>query len=175
VKKAFTLLELVVVIILITTTYYLVFSNTNFSVKNESSNFSLKSLKQYLLSNFKFEKKLDFLCIQKELKCYIRIDDEIKEDFIIENVFEEKPEVYEYNKDMNVIDYRDVNINNISENIVFLFSINSDYKGSEIILDTLDEKVYLFNSIFNEAKIFTSTNEVLNTFDEKQIEVQDAF
>ena len=44
-----------------------------------------------------------------------------------------------------------------------------------VIVDTLNEKVYLFNSIFNDVKVYTSLQEVFETFNTNQIEVQDAF
>ena len=175
VKKSFTLIELVIVIILISITYYLVFSTSSFSIKNDKNKVSLENIKEYLLTNFDYEDKLELICIENELKCYVRIDNEIKNDLIIENLFKVKPEVYEYNKELNVIDYETVAINDISEDIIFIFSLDNDYKANEFILDTFEDKIYVFNSIYNDVKLFTSLSEVTESFDQKQIEVQDAF
>ena len=175
VKQSFTLIELIIVIILISSTYFLIFSNSNFTIKNQDEKISLENLREYLITNFNFEYKVEFICISDDLKCYVKVDDILQEDFEIVDFFEIKPEIYEYSKDLELIEYGTVNINNINEDIIFLYFINNDYKSNEFILDTLNNNVYIFNSIFKDVEIFSSLDEVLETFNFKQIEVQDAF
>lgn len=175
VRKAFTLIELIIVIILISISYYLIFSSSNFKIENENNNVSLKNIKKYLIKNFEFGNELSIVCIDENLVCYIKIDGIVNEDIKIENLFQNKPNVYEYKKEEEIIDYESIDIDNISQDVFFELKINNDYKTNELVVDTINEKVYLFNSIFNEVKIYSSLQEVFETFNTNQLEVQDAF
>lgn len=175
VKKTFTLIELVVVILLISTTYFLVFSNSNFTIKKEKTKITLSSLKEYLLDNFQFEDELSFICIEDNFDCFVKIDNEISKDFKVENFFNTKPEIYEYNQNQTRIDFKDIRIADISYDIIFELKINSDYKSNDFIVDTFEEKVFVFNSIFKKPKLYSSMNEVLDKFNTNQLEVKDAF
>ena len=90
VRKAFTLIELIIVIILISISYYLIFSNSNFKIENEKNSLSFINIKKYLLDNFEFEDELSFVCINENLVCYIKVDGIINEELKIENFFETK-------------------------------------------------------------------------------------
>lgn len=175
VNKAFTLIELVLVIILISSTYFLVFSGSNFTIKPEKTKITLIDLKEFLLKNFKFERELSFVCIEDKFTCYIKIDNNILKSFKVENFFNTKPDVYEYNQNENRIDFDDIRIDDISNNVIFELKIDNDYKSNEFILDTLEDKVYVFNSLFKKAELFTSISEVIEDFNKKQLEVRDAF
>ena len=175
VKHAFTLIELIIVIILISASYYLMFSNSNFKTTNDKKTISLLNIKKYLLDNFEFENNLSLICINDKFTCFVKVDGVIDEDFKIDNLFIDKPDVYEYKRDEQIIDYESIDINNISQDVFFELKINSDYKFEDVIVDTLNENVYLFNSIFNDVKVYTSLQEVFETFNTNQIEVQDAF
>ena len=175
VKHAFTLIELIIVIILISVSYYLVFSNSNFKINNNKKNISFINIKKYLLDNFEFENEISLICTNENLVCYIKTDGIINEEVKIENLFENKPDVYKYQKEEQILDYESIDIDNISQDVIFELKINSDYKTNEIVVDTLNDKVYLFNSIFNEVKVYPSLQEVFETFNTNQLEVQDAF
>ncbi len=174
-RKAFTLIELIIVIILISVSYYLIFSNSNFNINNEKERVSLLDIKKYLIENFEFQNEISLICINEDLVCYVKTDEIINEGIKIVNLFENKPDVYKYQKQEEIIDYESIDIDNLSQDVIFELKINSDYKTNEIIVDTLNDKVYLFNSIFNEVKIYSSLQEVFETFNINQLEVQDAF
>ncbi len=175
VKKAFTLIELIIVIILISISYYLIFSNSNFKITNEKENISLINIKKYLLNNFQYKNELSLVCINEKLTCYIKIDGIINKEVKIENLFGNKPDVYKYQKEEQVIDYESIDIDNISQDVIFELKIDNDYKFNDVVVDTLNDKVYLFNSIFSNVKIYNSLQEVFETFNKNQLEVQDAF
>jgi len=175
VKPCFTLIELMIVIILMSASYYVIFSNSNFKITNDKKKISFINIKKYLVDNFKFEDELTLVCINEKLTCYIKIDNKIDENIKIENLFKNKPDIYKYQKEEESIDYESIDINNISEDVFLELKINSDYKSNDIIIDTLDDKVYLINSIFNEIKVYNSLQDVFETFNTNQLEVQDAF
>ena len=62
-KKAFTLIEMIIVVIIMFTVYYLVFTNNSIGIKEEKKEINLLNLREFLLSNFIFKKELSFICI----------------------------------------------------------------------------------------------------------------
>ena len=175
VKKSFTIIELIVVIILIMSAYFLIFSNSNFTLKKDKVVLSLENLREFMLENFEFNDELSFVCIEENYECFFKIDEKLDEKSTIKNFFKEKPIVYEYNKELNLIKFGQVEINNTNEDIIFEFKINNDYKINEFILDTSEDKVYVFNSIFKEPKVYSSVNEVKDVFEKNGLEVKNAF
>jgi hypothetical protein len=175
VKKSFTLIELLIVILIIGSTYFLIFSNSSFSVKKDEKIVTLFDLKDFLLTNFEFEKELSFICIDENFSCFIKVDDKVDKDFKIEKFFKIKPNIYEYNKDERKMEFEDLRIENFNYRVIFELKINSDYKTNDFIADTLDGKVYVFNSIFTKPKVYNSLNESFELFTLNQIEVRDAF
>lgn len=174
VKKAFTLIELIIVILIITVSYALIFSNNSFSLKVDEKKLNLFNLKDYLIENFSFEKEISFLCIEEDFRCFIKIDGKLHKDFEVKNFFKEKPEVYTYTKYETRVDFKELRVDNFNYDVIFELKIDSDFKINEFILDTKEE-VYVFNSIFTKPKVFNSLNESLETFNIGQIEVRDAF
>lgn len=174
VKKAFTLIELIIVILIISVSYALIFSNNSFNLKVDEKKLNLFNLKDYLIENFSFEKEVSFLCIEEDFRCFIKIDGKLHKDFEVKNFFKEKPEVYTYTKYETRVDFKELRVDNFNYDVIFELKIDSDFKINEFILDTKEE-VYVFNSIFTKPKVFNSLNESLETFNIGQIEVRDAF
>lgn len=175
VKNAFTLVELIIVVLLLfTTMYFFVFSGSNFDMKKRNNSFSLDSLKENLI-DIPFDKKISFVCIEDNFDCFIEVDNEINTDTKIKNVFNTKPEVYEFNSDQIQIDFEAVRIDDIDYDVVFKYEINNDFKSKELILDTLENKVYVYNSIYNKAKVYESLSDAFEVFEKNKLEVRDAF
>ncbi|MFA7083934.1 MAG: type II secretion system protein [Arcobacteraceae bacterium] len=180
-KRAFTLIELIIVISLIFVTYFLVFSNSNFKVKNNEVAISLNNLQEILIKNFQFNQDISFVCIEENFECFIKIDGILEKMPIVKNFFKTKPSVYEYNKESNLVEFRQIKINNTNQNIIFELKISSDYKINEFILDknldikSNEKKVYIFNALFKEPQVVASLNEVITIFKNNEIEVKNAF
>lgn len=175
VKKGFTLIELFIVILIIGSTYFLIFSNSSFSVKKDEKKVTLFDLKDFLLTNFEFEKELSFICIDENFSCFVKVDDKVDKDFKIEKFFKIKPDIYEYNKDERKMEFENLRIENFNYRVIFELKINSDYKTNEFIADTLNSGVFVFNSIFTKPKIYKSLYESMDIFKINQEEVKNAF
>lgn len=175
VKKSFTLIELIIVILIISTTYLLIFSNSSFNIKSQEEKISLYNLKDFLLKKFDYEKELSFVCVEKDFVCYVKVDGKLVKDFKINNFFKKIPDIYEYKAQEKRLEFKDIRIENFDYGVIFELKINSDYKTNEFILDTLENEVYVFNSIFTKPKIYKSLNESFEVFNQEQIEVKDAF
>ena len=100
---------------------------------------------------------------------------QIEKDFKINNFFKKRPEIYEYNKQEKKLEFKELRVDNFNYEVIFELKINSDYKTNEFILDTLENEVYVFNSIFTKPKIYKSLNESFEIFNIDQVEVKDAF
>lgn len=167
VKRAFTLIELILVILLTSSVYVIMFSSSSFFVKNPKDKFLLENTKEFLMNNYEFENKISLVCIEDKFTCFVSIDEQINTKTKIENVFVNIPEVYEYNKHRVQARFKSVRIDDIEYDVIFRFEINKDFKIKEYILDTLENKVYVFNSIFQKAKVLGSVNEAFETFEKK--------
>ena len=66
-------------------------------------------------------------------------------------------------------------MNNFNYNVIFELKINRDYKTNEFIIDTLNNEVYVFNSIFTEPKIYKTLQESYEVFELNKSEVKNAF
>ncbi len=175
VKKAFTLVELMLVVILISVVYALMISTDTFKVNIAKDNFSLQNIRSFLLDNYTFNDEVSFVCVEEDYICYVSVDGQIDSKMKIENVFKSTPDVYEYNQKREKVDFVPIRIDDSEYSVIFEFKINNDFKSKDYILDTLEDRVYVFNSIFSKAKIFESLSEAFEIFEKNSIEVRDAF
>lgn len=174
VKKAFTLIELMLVIILISTVSFLVATNFNFNTQ-EKYKVNIGNIKDFLSKKFKFSEKISLTCIEDEsLNCYVFIDGVKNKEIKIENLFTQLPQVYNYDKDLSEYQFTKVRLNDIEYEPFFQLIIDNDGKHKNIVLDTMDEKVYLFSSISKKTEVFENTNEIIDRFFELETEVKDA-
>jgi len=174
-KRAFTLMELILVIILVSLSYIFIFSSKPFSIEKKKDSFSLKTLKEFLIKNYEYENELEFICVDDSFNCYIKVDGKLDEENFLKKVFLNKPEVYEYNKNEIRIDYESQRINDVDYDVVFKYKINNNFKNEEVILDTLEDKLYVYNAIYKKALVFESMDKIIENFENKEVEVKDAF
>ncbi len=172
-NKAFTLVELIIVIFLISLVYFLGFANLNTNT-NPKKELNLQNLKTYLMDNFSYENSLEFICLDDDkYPCFVFVDGTINKDIKIENFFKEEPRVYKYNKDFEEYSYDEIKIDNITYKKIFELGFDSDFKHKDMIVD-YDNKIYMFNTISNDIKIYDTTNDILDEKYKKRTEVRDA-
>ena len=63
------------------------------------------------------------------------------------------------------VDFKELRVDNMNYNVIFELKINADYKTNEFIIDTKDNNVFVFNSIFTKPKIYKTLSESLEVFD----------
>ena len=174
IKKAFTLLELIIVLIIVGLSYYLIINTSSLAPKKDTSNLSLSNIKEYIIKNFEFKKNICFFCIEKDLACYVKVDNDIQKDFEIKNFFSSTPSVYEYSDNYTKIDFLPMSMNEDEENVVFELMLNSDFKHKDFIVDT-DDKFYLYNSIYDKPIVFDSYSEIFEKAQNRTQEIKYAF
>lgn len=173
-KKAFTLMELIIVILIIGLVYSLIISSNNFNSKEYKEKLNLFNIKSHLLRNYEFKKRINFFCIKKDLSCYIKIDDDILDDVIIKDFFKKIPYVYEYRNDYTRIEFSPIKLVNNEEEVVFELVINDDFKSRDFVVEK-DEKFYLFNSIYETPIEYNSFNDIFSEIDSNIQEIKNAF
>lgn len=174
VKKGFTLVELMVVMILISTIYFLAFSSFR-SVENKEYKVKIENLKQFLYENFEYDNSISLICVEEEnFPCFVFVDDSEEYSTKIQNLFSELPRVYDYGKDSITLEFLEVKIEDISYKPFFVLSIDKDKKHKNLILEVEPEKVYLIKSILSNIKVYNSIDEILEEFNNMEVEVKDA-
>jgi len=170
-KKSFTLVEIILVILIISLVYYFTISSFKFSSSIKSSSIEVINIKTYLS---KFNKAVSMVCIDDGKKCLVMDNDEniIEE---VSNVFKNKPIVYEYNKDLNIIYYEDIELKHLDRyEVCFKYNINK-YKKSQDMIVEVNNKFYIFNSIYNKPILVDNTSDIYDYFYKLEQEVKDAF
>ena len=160
-----------IVLILISIVYY--FAITTLKVNKSINNVNLYNLKETLLK-YSFKESISLKCIKDGKICHIVVDGDIIED-TIENLFDEKPTVYSYDKNLDILEYDDLEIKEFETyEVCFEYNINKYQKTKDIIVE-VNNKIYIFNSIHNKPENIEYLNDVGIYFDEKLQKVKDAF
>ena len=148
---------------------------SNFSIKQRKlDTITLINIKQTLLE-FEFENSIILRCIDDEkIDCFVEIDGEIQEERI-ENLFKNKPDVYEYSKDLKYLEFKDLELGNMeSYRICFEYKIDKYRNSSQLIVDT-SEDVFIYDNISKKPSKIKYINDIGFYFEEKIKEVKDAF
>jgi hypothetical protein len=127
------------------------------------------------LKKFNFEEKISLKCIYNDdVDCLVLIDGIIQKEKITK-LFKECPDVYEYSKDQTMLEFADINLENMETlPVCFEFDLNKDGSSSQLIVDTKDE-VYIYDNISSKPKEIKYMNDIALYFDDKNSEVKDAF
>jgi hypothetical protein len=172
-KPAFTLFELVIVVVLVGIIYYFAISNINFN-KTNLDKISLTNLKQTLLK-YDFDDKIELKCTDDGAKCMIFVDGILQTD-MIENLFKTAPEVYKYSKNLEQIEYKDIELEQLQRyEICFEYHINKRGDSSQMIVNLGEDGVYIFDNIHDKPTYIKYLSDVPLYFDDKIAEVKDAF
>ncbi len=172
-KKSFTLIELIIVVLIIFASYFLIFSSKTFDTQQDKIKIGLGNIKEFLLSR-DFSKKISFICIEEDFTCFIKNDGVINKEMKFKNFFLEAPEVYTYEKDGLKIDFPQTKIDDVNYDVIFRLDIDADYKSNDFIVQ-MQDKTYVFNSIYEKPIEYKSLSEAFEMFYIKEEEVKDAF
>lgn len=151
--------------------YFFTLSNFKFDV-NTKKVLTLQNIPKYL-KKYDFEESLSLKCIDDGEKCFLYTDENKIE--VINNLFKEKPVVYTYDNDLDIIYYDDIEEQDMQRyEVCFEYNINKYKKPKDIIVE-VGQKVYIFDSFTNEVKTLEYISDVREYFDKQKQEVKDAF
>lgn len=172
-KKAFTLVEIIIVVFIISLVYYFSISNLNIKSLQNRDNVSIINLKSYLL-NQSFNDEITIKCIKDGALCYIIVDGEIT-DNKIKDLFVTRPNIYTYDKNLDSVEFQDLELEKLeSFDVCFEYTIDKDLKSKDMVVE-IEDKVYIFNSIHKKPIILDYLSDVSIYFEDKQQELKDAF
>lgn len=143
--------------------------------KVSEEKFTLDNLNENLLK-LEYSESIEFVCIDEGYECLILIDEDIENYTIVEDFFKSKPEIYEYSQDLDRIDYDRIELEELtSYEVCFRYKIDKYGKADDVIVKTLEDGVYIFNSIHKKPIKIKYLNDVNDYFYEKEKRVRDAF
>lgn len=174
IKKSFTIIELVLVVVLLSLVYGIFFANIKkVSPKNEDKSQNILNLKSLLLK-YSFEETIEIKCTDVDFKCFVLSDGEVVGE-LEEKLFDTIPVVYSYEKNGNKITFNDLKMEKLQRYPIFFhYKIDRYGKTKDMILE-VDEKVYIFNSIWNKPLMVESPSEVGSYFESGKEKVKDVF
>ncbi len=149
-KKAFSLIELLIVILIIGIVYTLSIGNFN-KVKDESYKLTFQGLKEYL-QDIPHEKNVEFLCLDDCSVCDIYVDGEKFNEKDIEDFLDKSIRVYRYDFSLGMTELEKDN------DICFSYVIDRKGVGEQVLVEFKD-KVYDFSTYLSSVPVYNSIGE----------------
>ncbi|ADG93160.1 hypothetical protein Arnit_1504 [Arcobacter nitrofigilis DSM 7299] len=159
-KRVFSLLSLIILIIGFT--FSLAFIFDVFKSKEHKKELTLFNIKQHLIDDYKFKNMVMFFCIEKDLSCYVSVDNRVLIESKRINFFKSRPKVYQCNNDFIRVSFSPIRINGIKEKVIFVLSIDKNYISRDFILELNHDKYFLFKSIYDTPIEYNSYNDIFN-------------
>ncbi|QOP41723.1 prepilin-type N-terminal cleavage/methylation domain-containing protein [Sulfurimonas marina] len=157
-KKAFSLIELMIVIVIIGVVYTLVITKLH-SVNEEQEKLSLKNLKSYMYKQIKDGNSSKLVCEDDCSVCTLYIDQEKRAE--IEELIDDSIEVYRYSYSEGLVQQRFKGC--------FEFEVARDGISDQYIV-AFKDKVYDYSEYFKGVKVYDTLQECV---DEKEQLIQE--
>jgi len=153
-KKAFSLIELMIVIVIMGVIYTL--SVTSFNQKSEEfKKVTLLNLKEFM-QNQKYEKSVRLLCLDDCRSCDFFVDGVKSKTF--EDFLDDSVRVYRYeflSATREVLKDVYFNEEDVQEDVCFSYSIDKQGVGDQVLVE-FKESVYDFTTYLTPTKKYTS-------------------
>jgi prepilin-type N-terminal cleavage/methylation domain-containing protein len=164
VKKAFSLIELLIVIVIIGVVYTLAITNLQ-TITEEKLTPSFLNLKEYLLSFEDESQKIELICFDDCKECSVYRDGEKVK--VIDSFFDDSVESYRYDylQGPRQIQKRVFfNEEGRQEDVCFSFSIDKNSVSDQVLV-VYKDKVYDYTPYFQEVLVYDYLEEAV---DEKE-------
>ncbi|MBD3797419.1 MAG: prepilin-type N-terminal cleavage/methylation domain-containing protein [Campylobacterales bacterium] len=149
-RKAFSLIELMIVIVIIGVVYTLVITKLH-NVNEEAEQLSLKNLKSFMYKQIQEGTVAKLVCKDECELCKLYVDtQEIAE---VENLIDDNIEVYRYNYSQGLIPQE--------FDGCFVFQVGRDRVSDQYIV-VYKEKVYDYSEYFDGVKVYESTSALID-------------
>ncbi len=168
-KRAFSLIELLIVIMIVGVVYTLAIGNFN-RLSSESSKLTLENLKEYL--NFiKHSENVKLLCLDDCSECDVIVDG-VKSK-TIEDFLDESVRVYRYEFSYGAVEIEKevfFNIDDVEEDVCFSYEVDKNGVGDQVLVE-FKEKVYDFSPYFSGTAVYSSIEDAVETREDMAREV----
>lgn len=163
-KKAFSLIELLIVIIIIGVVYNLSVGSFEKIAKPQNEKITLENLKGFL-AKMEYEKQIRVLCLDDCSRCALLVDGVAAEDF--EKVFEDfldiNVEIYRYDPLLGVAEYQQepfFDSNDVERRVCFSYAMGRDKIGEQMVVK-FKERVYDFSAYGEDVVLYDSLEEFM--------------
>ena len=162
-RKAFSLIELLIVIMIIGVVYTLGISNFQ-KINEKSSKVNLKTLKKYL-HTFSYESNVKFLCLGDCSSCDIYIDG-VKQTSLagsFDGFLDESVVVYNYNYFLGTSQrLKEVYFNDddVEEDVCFSYTLDKKGTGEQVFIE-FNGNVYDYSTYFTGVNVYKSLQEAI--------------
>ncbi len=155
-KKAFTLIELILVVVIMGIVYMFAIGSLD-KIKAKSQNLlpSLTNLKAFLLTK-NFEKEARFVCFEECEMCSVVLDGKKTEN--VSGFFDSIPKIYRYDSMFGMEQIEPdpfFDENGVQKDVCFSYRIYKDGIGDQIIVE-YKKKVYDYSDYFEDVGIYDS-------------------
>ncbi|MEA2073474.1 MAG: type II secretion system protein [Campylobacterota bacterium] len=160
-RKAFSLIELMIVIMIIGVVYTLAVSKLK-TVGEEKFTPSFKNLKEYLISFTKDDaRSARLLCLDDCSECGVYVDG--SKVTTIESFFDESVEVYRYDTLQGIVESKKpvfFNEEDVQESVCFSFETSKNGVSQQMIV-AYNEKVYDYTTYFEQTLVYDSLEDLV--------------
>lgn len=163
-KKAFSLIELLIVILIIGIVYTLAISKFQKIADGDTDNVSLLNLREYL-QKFPHAQSVRFLCLNDCSKCNVYVDGKNQEELkgAFDDFIDDSIKVYRYDFTLGAVEIEPesfFNIENVEEKVCFSYRIDKNNVGEQILV-SFKNKVYDYTPYFGQIKVYDSMYELV--------------
>lgn len=149
IKRAFSLIELLIVIVIIGVVYTLAINNFE-KVKDESKTLTIANLKEYLQS-LTYEEKVELLCLDDCKECKIIVDDRVHKK--LDGFLDKNIKSYRYDFSYGMVEIEKQN------DICFSYAIDKNGVGEQVIVE-YKNLFYDFTNYLYSVNTYESLEEV---------------
>jgi len=169
-RKAFTLLELIIVVLIIGVVYTLVIVNFNDKKTNQRS-INLSNLQAHM-RGLKYEESVKFVCMDDCSQCEMIVDGNKTEQY--DGILDKSVKMYRFDQNNALVATSSdtyFNKNGVREDVCFSYSIDKAGIGDQILV-AYKNKVYDFGDFINGTKVYDSLANASDTKNQLIQEVQ---
>lgn len=157
-------MELLIVVVIMGVVYNLAVGSFQ-KIGEVKTPISLKNLKKYL-SDFEYEKKIEFLCLDRCSSCDIYVDDKKNEEFHgkFDGFLDDTVKVYRYEYGLGAIRVEPkayFNTEDVEEDVCFSYGLNKQGIGEQVLVE-FKGNVYDFGPYFSKTLKYDSLDDAVS-------------
>lgn len=161
-------MELLIVVLIIGIVYNLAIGSFQ-KIGEVKTPLSLKNLKKYL-SEFEYEKDVEFLCLNRCSSCDVLVDGKKQEEIHgkFDNFLDDTVKIYRYEYGLGAIRVEPkiyFNTEDVEEDVCFSYKLDKQGVGEQVLVE-FKGSVYDFSPYFSDTSKYDSLDEAVKSKEE---------